>query len=44
MSVFERIRGIQYMITNGENSKVEFKEECTHNDSIAKEIIVFLNF
>ncbi|MCG8685698.1 MAG: putative DNA binding domain-containing protein [Desulfobacterales bacterium] len=44
MWAFERVREIQYMITNGENSKVEFKEECAHNDSIAKEIIAFLNF
>lgn len=35
---------IEYMITNGESSTLEFKEETVHNDSIAKEIIAFLNF
>ncbi len=35
---------IQKWIINGESSVVEFKEEEAHNDSIAKEIIAFLNF
>jgi ATP-dependent DNA helicase RecG len=35
---------IKNMILNGENSTVEFKQEGVHNDSIAKEIVSFLNF
>ena len=35
---------IMYIIENGENSGIEFKEEDVHNDSIAKEIVAFLNF
>jgi len=38
------IEEIQKLVINGENSVVEFKEEEAHNDSIAKEIIAFLNF
>ncbi len=32
------------IINNGENSKVEFKDERSHNDSIAKEVVALSNF
>lgn len=44
MSSREELEEMKYLIQNGENSCVEFKEEEAHNDSIVKEFIAFLNF
>ncbi len=42
--MFQKLEELKNIIVNGENSTVEFNEELSHNDSITKEIVAFLNF
>ena len=39
-----RLNELLEIITNGESSKIEFKEEGVHANSLAEEIIAFANF